>query len=604
MDENKHGKLPTRDEIDDRYKWKLEHIYGSIEEWEQDCGKVEKEAGLIAKYKGILGDNAKNLLRCLKSRDSMLSVADKVLVYARMKRDEDNSNSQFQALTDKAMSLATRVYAAISFIEPEIISIGKERINGFINECPELGLYRHHLDETLRMEKHVLSQGEERILALTSEMAAAPGDIFTMYNNADIKFPNIRDEEGREVELTKGRYIKFLESRDRRVREDAFKALYGTYESMRNTLASTLGNSIKKDRFYSSVRNYSSSLEHSLDRDNISVDVYINLIDTVGDNLRLLHRYLELRKKVLRLDKLHMFDLYVPLVEAPETDIPYEKSVETVREGLKPLGEEYGQNLEKAFNSGWIDVYENRGKTSGAYSWGAYLTHPYVLMNYQGTINDVFTLAHELGHAMHSFYTNCTQPYIYSEYKIFVAEVASTVNEVLLLKHMLAGAGDNREKAYLLNHFLEEFRGTVFRQVMFAEFEKIIHEREAAGDAITAQSLSEIYYGLNRKYFGEKVEIDAEIEMEWARIPHFYSSFYVYKYATGFSAAVSLVKQILEEGSPAVARYLDFLRSGDSDYPVELLKKAGVDMTSPGPILDGMKVFEETIDEMERTILL
>lgn len=604
MGEDKHGKLPTRDEIDDRYKWKLEHIYGSIEEWEQDYGKVEKEAGLIAGYKGILGDSAENLLRCLKTRDSMLSVADKVLVYARMKRDEDNSNSQFQALTDKAMSLATRVYAAISFIEPEIISIGKERINGFIDECPELGLYRHHLDETLRMEKHVLSQGEERILALASEMAAAPGDIFTMYNNADIKFPNIRDEEGREVELTKGRYIKFLESRDRRVREDAFKALYGTYESMRNTLASTLGNSIKKDRFYSSVRNYSSSLEHSLDRDNIPVDVYINLIDTVGNNLRLLHRYLELRKKVLKLDKLHMYDLYVPLVEAPETDIPYEKSVETVREGLKPLGEEYGRNLERAFNSGWIDVYENRGKTSGAYSWGAYLTHPYVLLNYQGTINDVFTLAHELGHAMHSFYTNSTQPYIYSEYKIFVAEVASTVNEVLLLKHVLAGAGDNREKAYLLNHFLEEFRGTVFRQVMFAEFEKIIHEREAAGDAITAQSLSEIYYGLNRKYFGEKVEIDTEIEMEWARIPHFYSSFYVYKYATGFSAAVSLVKQILDEGSAAVARYLDFLRSGDSDYPVELLKKAGVDMTSPGPVLDGMKVFEETIDEMERTILL
>lgn len=603
MGDERNGSLPTRDRIDPKYKWNLDHIYSSLEEWERDYKRVEKDAEVISRYKGTLGDSAGKLLECLQNRDNLFSLTDKVFVYARMKRDEDNSNPQYQALTDRAMSLATRVYAAVSFIVPEIISIDDKRIKEFLEECPGLTMYEHYLDENLRMKSHILSESEERILALASEMASAPDDIFTMFNNADLKLPDIKDEEGKDVELTKGRYLKFLESKDRRVREDAFKALYSTYSSMKNTLACALGSSVKKDRFFSSVRNYTSTLENSLDRDNIPVDVYHNLIDTVGSKLHLLHRYLELRKNVLALEELHMYDLYVPLVDAPETDIPYEKAVDIVKKGLEPLGAEYGKNLSDAFGSGWIDVYENRGKTSGAYSWGAYLAHPFVLLNYQGTINDVFTLAHEMGHAMHTYFTNITQPYVYSEYKISVAEVASTVNEVLLVKYMLSQSKDDLERAYLLNHFLEAFRGTVFRQVMFAEFEKIIHEMETTGKAINAQSLCDVYYDLNKKYFDEKVVIDEEISMEWSRIPHFYSSFYVYKYATGFSAAVSLAKQILDEGEPAASRYLDFLKSGDSDYPIRILKKAGVDMTSPEPILDGMKVFEDTLDEMERILL-
>lgn len=423
-----------------------------------------------------------------------------------------------------------------------------------------------------------------------------------MYNNADIKFPSILDENGESVELTKGRYIKFLESKDRRVRKDAFHALYSTYSAQKNTLAASLTANVKKNRFYSSVRRYNSSLEWSLDADNIPTGVYTNLIETIDKNLPLLHRYLRLRKKALKLDELHMYDLYVPLVEEDKRNIPYEEACQMVIEGLWPLGSEYNGYLKQGFDSGWIDVYENEGKTSGAYSWGTYKTHPYVLLNYQGTINDVFTIAHEMGHSLHTFYTQKTQPYIYSEYKIFVAEVASTVNEAILMQYLLENTPDRNKKAYLLNHYLEEFRGTVFRQVMFAEFEKIIHERVEQGEALTEQGLSSIYHDLNEKYFGCEVHIDNDIDMEWARIPHFYRSFYVYKYATGFSAAVSLSSQILKEDKPAVDRYINFLKSGSSDYPLELLKKAGVDLSTPKPVQDALDVFAKTLDALEDII--
>ncbi len=591
--------LPARDETDGSYKWKLEDMYQSSDEWEKDFERIRELAEKMSRFKGKPGSSAKLLLDCLQSRDKLLSINDRLFVYARMKRDEDNSNPEYQAYTDRAMSLAARVHSALSYIVPEITQMDRETISGFIEECPGLKVYRHYLDELLRKKNHILSDKSEEILALSSEMANAASEIFTMFNNADLKFPHIRDEEGNEIELTKGRYIRFLESRNREVRQSAFKALYKTYSSMKNALASMLSNSVKKDQFYASVRNYASALKHSMDDDNISVLVYKNLVDTINEHLDLLHRYMSVRKKALNLDRLHMYDLYVPLVEEPEAEIPYEKAVETVQEAMKPLGCDYCENLEEAFKSGWIDVYENRGKTSGAYAWGAYLAHPYVLMNYQGNINSVFTLAHEMGHAMHSYYTNSTQPYVYSEYRIFVAEVASTVNEMLLLKHMLSEAGDDNVRVYLLNRLLESFRGTVFRQVMFAEFERMIHDDRASGNALTAESLSSMYYELNRRYFGSEVEIDREIQTEWARIPHFYSSFYVYKYATGFSAAVSLSEQILKEGDKAVVRYLDFLKSGDSDYPVELLKRAGVDLSSPRPVVDALKVFNHTLDDME-----
>jgi oligoendopeptidase F len=515
-----NNKLPARDEIEAKYKWKLEDIYPGDAAWEEDFKKVRELSGRMAGYKGRLAGNMQTLLECLKLSDEMLALNDKVFVYARMRRDENNAESKYQALTDRAMALSTEVYASVSFIVPEIISIDEALLKKSVDEVEGLSLYRHYFDEIFRQKQHILSEREEELLALSAEIAEAPSDIFTMFNNADIKFGTIKDENGEEVEVTKGRYIKFLESKDRRVREDAFHTLYHSYNAMKNTLASSLGNNIKKNRFYATVRKYDSSLSASLDNDNVNVSVYDNLIDTVNRNLPLLHRYLKLRKKALKLDELHMYDLYVPIVEEPPRQIGYEQALDMVKKGLAPLGCCYITDLENAFASGWIDVYENQGKTSGAYSWGTHLTHPYVLLNYQGTINDVFTIAHEMGHALHSYYTNQTQPYIYSEYKIFVAEVASTVNESLLMDYLLSVTPDKKERAYLLNHYLEEFRGTLFRQTMFAEFEKLTHSMIESGEALNAQEFCRIYRGLNEKYFCPEVVVDEDIDMEWARIPH------------------------------------------------------------------------------------
>lgn len=594
--------LPKRQDIDSKFKWKLEDIYSDNSLWEQDFKKVKELAEQIKGLQGKLAESAQRLLECFKKSDELLSLNDKVFVYARMKRDENNGDATYQALTDRASSLATEVFAAISYIVPEMLSIPEETLLSYVNSDKELSVYMFSIKENLRQKEHILSEKEEQILAMSAEISDIGGDVFTMFNNADIKFPYIKDEEGEEIEVTKGRYSAFLESKDRRVRKDAFEAVYSSYKKMKNTLAASLTGNVKKNRFYSLVRKYPSALEASLDNDNIPVDVYTTLIDTVNKNLPLLDRYLKLRKKVLKLDELHMYDLYVPMVEEFDKKIPYEEARTIVAEALKPLGEEYIGYLQKGMNSAWIDVYENEGKTSGAYAWGAYKTHPYVLLNYQNKINDVFTLAHEMGHALHSYYTNMTQPYVYSEYKIFVAEVASTVNESLLMRYLLPRASSKQEKAYLLNHYLEEFRGTVFRQVMFAEFEKIIHEKVEQGEALNAQELSDIYYGLNKKYFGEAVTVDEDIAMEWSRIPHFYSSFYVYKYATGFSSATAIAEKILTEGKPAVDKYLEFLKSGGSNYPLELLKIAGVDLSTPQPIQDALNVFEKTLDELEELL--
>lgn len=602
MAESKTNALPKRDEIDSKYKWKLEHIYAGIDDWERDFSKVKEYISQIVKFKGTLGKDSNTLLECLKLSNELMSTNDRVFVYARMKKDEDNSNSTYQSLADRASALMTEAYAATSFIVPEILTIPEEKLNKYLEENKDLQLYRQFFREILRQKEHVLSEKEEELLALASEMAGSPREIFTMFNNADIKFPFIKDEDGEEVELTKGRYIKFLESKDRRVRKDAFQALYSTYAKFKNTIAASLVGSIKASKFYATAAKYDSSLEASLDADNISVDVYDNLIETVNKNLHLLHRYLKLRKKALKLDELHMYDLYVPIVEESKKNIPYEEALKMVEAGLRPLGEEYISHLKEGFTNGWIDVYENQGKTSGAYSWGAYTTHPYVLLNYQGTINDVFTIAHEMGHALHSYYTNKTQPYVYSEYKIFVAEVASTVNEALLMNYLLDKTKDKTEKAYLLNHYLEQFRGTVYRQVMFAEFEKTVHMKHKNGEPLTADILNNIYYDLNKKYFEAEVNVDEEISMEWARIPHFYTSFYVYKYATGFSSAIAISDMILKEGQPAVDRYIKFLKSGSSDYPLELLKIAGVDLSTPKPVQDALDVFEKILGELEALI--
>ncbi len=591
--------LPKRDEIEQKYKWNMEDIYTTTNEWEEDFKKITAMKEDISKFKGTLAENAEQLYECLKFNESLMSLMDKVFVYARMKRDENNKDTFYQALADRAMGIAVSVQAASSFIVPEITRIEDSKLNDYIAGNNKLKIYRQFFNEIVRQKKHILTQEEEIILAMSQEMGNAPSNIFTMFNDADIKFPVIKDENNREVELTKGRFIKFLESRERRVRKDAFKALYDTYIKQKNTLGAILASNLKRDRFYASIRKYDSCLEASLDSDNVSEKVYDSLIDTVGNNLWMLHDYLKLRKKILNVDNLHLYDIYVPIVDMPEKEVSYEEALRIVKEGLKPLGSQYVNFLTQGLENRWIDVYETDGKTSGAYSWGAYTTHPYVLLNYQGTIKDIFTIAHEMGHALHSYYTNSTQPYIYSEYKIFVAEVASTVNELLLMNHMIENTKDTTEKAYLLNHYLEEFRGTVFRQVMFAEFEKIVHKKSEMGEAPNQELFSDIYFELNKKYFGSDVVIDDEIRMEWARIPHFYSSFYVYKYATGFSAAVSISQQIIKQGETAVKKYIEFLKSGSSDYPVELLKKAGVDLTVPKPIEDALDVFKRKLDDLK-----
>lgn len=597
---NKSKTLPKRSEVPAEHKWRLEDIYPTDAAWEEDLQKAKKLAEEIATKKGTLGQSSKHLHEALTLQDELLQTLDQVYVYARMRRDEDNANSKYQGLTDRATALSTQAYGAISYIQPEILAIPTDTLKQWIQQDEGLAHYRIMLDEITRFKPHTLSAEEEALLANMSEVASAPSKIFGMLNNADLKFPMITDENGEEVELTKGRYTHFMESKDRRVRKEAFEALYSTYGKFRNTIAASLTSSVKADVFYARTRKYPSALYSALFADNVDISVYDNLIATIREHLPLMHRYISLRKKALGVDELHMYDLYVPIVPEVDMKIPYDQAVQTIKEALHPLGEDYGKVLEEGFTGGWIDVRENEGKTSGAYSWGAYTTHPFVLMNYQDNVNNMFTLAHEMGHALHSYYSNKNQPYTYADYKIFVAEVASTVNEALLMNHLLETTNDKHQRMYLINYYLEQFRGTVFRQTMFAEFEKIVHAKEEAGEPLTADSLNEIYRELNVAYHGPEMVIDKEIELEWERIPHFYRHFYVYKYATGFSAATSLSKQILEEGQPAVERYLQFLKGGSSDFPLNLLKNAGVDMTSPEPIREALAVFKALIEELEQ----
>jgi oligoendopeptidase F len=599
MNENKKS-VPRRADVPASLKWKLEQMYENDESWEQELSDVRALMEETKKYAGTLGNSSENLFEGLKKSDEVSRKMEHLFVYAKMRKDEDNRVSKYQAMTDRAQSVSVEVQSSLAYMIPEILSIPEDKIQEFLKENQDLSLYAFYLEEILRQKSHVLSKEEELILAQAGELAGAPKNIFGMINNADIKFPAIEDENGESIEVTKGRYVKFLESGDRRVRKDAFQALYSSYGKQKNTIGSTLNYSMKKDAFYAKVRKYPSALEASLDSDNIPVSVYDNLIKTVHEHLNSMYRYVDLRKKALGVDELHMYDLYTPIVKDAKMDIPYQEAKQKIKAGLAPLGEEYVSLLDKGFNEGWIDVHENEGKTSGAYSWGSYDSPPYVLLNYQDSINDLFTLAHEMGHSLHTYYANHHQPYPYAGYKIFVAEVASTVNEALLMEHLLGHLKEHNTRMYLLNHYLEQFRGTLFRQTMFAEFEKITHGKVESGEALTPELLNEIYLELNRKYYGPNIVIDEEIQLEWARIPHFYNAFYVYKYATGFSAAISLSQKILKEGTPAVQRYIDFLKKGGSDYPIELLKGAGVDMTTTQPIHQALQVFDKLLDELEK----
>lgn len=589
-----------RQQIPLEYRWKLEDVYPDQDSWENDFRRVRELLLEIQAFQGRLGDSAGALWEVLQKSEELERTADKLFVYSRMRRDEDNANHRYQVLFDRIEALSVEAGSVTAFMVPEMLTIDEERLYRFMEEQPELALYRHYFEELLRQKEHILSAAEERILAMSADLSSATGNIFSMLNNADIRFPSITDEHGHEVELTKGRFGGFMESSDRRVRKDAFTSLYSTYSGLKNTLATTLTASVRKDIFYARVRKYPGALEAALDQDNISPRVYQSLIEAVHGKLDYLHRYMKLRKKLMNVDELHFYDLYVPLVQEHQKPFSYEEAREIVLQGLAPLGTEYLQVVKQGLENGWVDVFENQGKTGGAYSWGSYDTHPYILMNFDGKLNDVFTLAHELGHAMHSYYSNQTQPFVYSQYSIFVAEVASTVNESLLIEHLLRNSRERREKMYLLNHYLEQFRGTVYRQTMFAEFEKLVHERVEVGEPASEEDLSQIYKDLNARYFGAEVVLDDEIRVEWARIPHFYSAFYVYKYATGFSAATALKQMILTEGQPALERYMRFLKSGGSDYPMNILKEAGVDLTRGGPVEDALETFGRLLTKLEK----
>ncbi|HWR62701.1 MAG TPA: oligoendopeptidase F [Clostridia bacterium] len=598
MDKKESGLL-KREEIADKFKWKLEHIYETNALWERDYKRVKELLPQIAEYKGRLSQSAELLYHCLKLKFDLSRLLEKVYTYAHMRSHEDSTCSYYQELSDRADSLGVEASSAEAFVIPELLNIEEDTLRSWINLHEGLKSFEAFLNDIIRMRPHVLPAPEEELLAMAGELAQAPGNIFNMLNNADIKFPSIKDKNGNTVQLTKGRYARLIESDDRRVRKEAFDAFYGTYAKQKNTLAAALSANIKANIFNAKARQYPSAREAALYTDNIPLEVYDNLIKTVNDNVGLMHRYVSLRKKMLGLDELHMYDLYTPLVREKQTAISYEGAVETVKKALKGLGEDYGAALSKGFESGWIDVYENEGKRSGAYSWGCYDSHPYVLLNHNDSLNGTFTLAHEMGHALHTYYSNAGQPYVYAHYKIFTAEVASIVNEVLLMDYMLKNAEDKNQELYFLDHYIEKFRATLYRQTMFAEFEKLIYEKAEQGEALTCESLCKIYRALNVKYYGQDVVIDDYIDLEWARIPHFYTSFYVYKYATGFSAAVSLAGRIISEGQAAADRYIDFLKSGGSDYPIELLKKAGVDMTRVEPVCQALKVFEDVLDRME-----
>ncbi len=595
--------LKTRDQIDKKYKWNIEAMIADESTINKDLEDIKAQASAYAEeFSGKLTQSSSILLKAYRDRDAIWRKLENIYVYSRMRRDENNAESKYQAMSDKCGAVIAAVSASMSFFTPELLAASDDVILGYIEENEGLKEYEFAIKDTLRQKEHILTEAEENLLAQMSEVTKATNDIFTMLNNADIKFSSIKDEDGDEVEVTHGNYIKFMESHDRKVREAAYNAMYDSYKELINTIATTYNYNTKTDVVGARIRKYDSARAAALSGDNIPGEVYDNLVSVVNDNLPAMHRYVELRKKMLGVDKMYMYDMYVPLIELPKNVISYEEALDMMREGLAPLGEEYIDKMNAGLAEGWIDVYENKGKTSGAYSFGSYDSFPYILLNYTDTLKDVFTIVHEMGHSMHSRYTRDEQPYIYGSHSIFTAEVASTVNESLLMQHLLSKDNDIEMRKYLLNLHLEEFRTTLFRQTMFAEFEDITHKAIEAGQVLTAEWMCEQYEALNAKYYGPAVEKDDTIKYEWARIPHFYNAFYVYKYATGYSAATAISNKILSEGKPAADKYIEFLKTGESDYPIELLKIAGVDMSTPEPIEKAMETFNALLDEFEKLV--
>ena len=600
-DEGHSARIPPRNEIPREYTWDLDAIFPSSESWEESCRVLGEEMERLSGYSGRLFESPESLLDFLRLEEKASERMGKIYAYAVMKSHEDTSDAPRQAKADRAGTLLASYGAALSFYRPEVLSAGEEGVKSAIEGCSGLETYRHYFDDLLRTAEHVLSPREEEILARSEEVARTPENAFSLLTNADMTFPVIIDDEGNEEELSEERYYLLSRSKDRRVRKDAFEGLFTTYGKYRNTLAALYSGSVKSDIFFSRARKYPSALEASLHGDNISPGVYDMVVDMLNRKLNALHGYMALRKKALGLETLRMYDLNVPLADEPETRIPYGKAVEMVTEGLSPLGEEYCGVLKSGLSSRWIDVYENQGKRKGAYSWGSYGTHPYILLNYNGTLRDVFTIAHEVGHSLHTWFSHARQPQVYADYTIFLAEVASTTNEALLLESLLEKAS-KEEKVFLLNHYLDQVRTTVYRQTMFAEFERETHALAEKGEALTAELLCTVWRGLNERYHGPEMTVDEALSVEWARIPHFYSAFYVYKYVTGFAAAGCLSSNILQGGEEERKRYIRFLSRGSSGYSLDILGDAGVDMTSPVPLEQTLRSFREKTALLEELL--
>lgn len=594
-------RIPKRSEQNLEYTWAIEDIYADDSLWKADLEKLKKMPERLTSFIGKLGESGKTLFEFLTLSDEISVLCDSLGNYAQRKSDEDTANSTYQAMTGQLTNVYVAINSALSFETPELVAIPDEKLEMFYSETPELELYRKHLDKIRKQKEHILSDAEEKILALSGEMAQSPENVYSMFSDADLKFPDATDKDGAKHQVTHGSYIPLVQSKDRVLRKSAFESMYHTYDNFKNTCAATLSAQVKALNFYAKARKYNSTLEASLSGTDVPVEVYHNLINAVHENMHYMYDYVKLRKKIMGLDELHMYDLYTPVVSDVDMKITFEQAKETVLKALEPMGEEYLAILKEGFENRWIDVYENQGKTSGAYSAGARV-HPYVLLNHKDTLNCMFTLAHEMGHAIHSYLSNKNQPVVYSDYVIFVAEVASTCNEALLMQYLLKNTDNKQEKAYLINYFLEQFRTTLYRQTMFAEFELKINEQVENGETLTADSLNSLYRSLNELYFGKDIVIDSEIDLEWARIPHFYYDYYVYQYATGYSAAIALSQRILTEGDPAVKDYLNFLSGGCSKDPISLLKGAGVDMTTSKPVDDALKLFGELINEMEELV--
>ncbi len=597
----KQKELLKRNDVPVKDTWDTTTIFADDNAFEAAFKEVENLLGEADAFQGRLVESAESLIAALDYRNTLIQKVEHLYTYAHLNSDVDTSNSLYQGLQSRGRTLYAKVASALSFYESELLAANELLLKQYLKE-PGLEVYQHEFEILFRRRPHILSQAEESLLAKASDVMSASSQTFSILNNADLKLPMVKDDEGNEVQLSHGRYGMFMESKNREVREGAFKAMYAAYGQFRNTFASTLSSTVKQHGFSAEVRHFASARNAALTSNHIDESVYDSLVEAVNQRLPLLHRYVQLRKRVLKLDDVRMYDLYVPMVDDIDLKFTYEEAKEIVLDALSVLGDDYVGLLKKAFESRWIDPYENIGKRSGAYSSGSYNTDPYILLNWQDNLDNVYTLAHELGHSMHSYYTRSNQPFIYGDYSIFLAEVASTTNENLLTDYLLKKYDDPKIRAYILNHYLDGVKGTIYRQTQFAEFEHLIHVADQNGTALTADWLNEQYEAINRKYYGDGMVYDEEIRLEWARIPHFYYNYYVYQYATGFSAASALSAKILSEGQPAVDAYLNYLKAGSSDFPIEVLRKAGVDMSTNQPTIDALEVFEQRLKQLEEVL--